>query len=317
MSTTTQVGTRPVPADATEAPRRHLDTSHRVAWAFLAPFGLFYLVFILGPLAYQLVSSFFSTSLVRPGIGSALGFGNYAEVLTSATFWIAVRNTLVFTVLTAVPLVLLGLAMAILVNRVARAQWLFRLAFFAPYVLPSATMALIWYFLYSPELGLIDSLLSALGVGPAAVLGNPLTVLPAIALSTIWWTLGFNFVLYLAGLQEIPRDLYEAASLDGASTWEQIRYITVPLLARTTTLVLVLQIINSLKVFDQIFIMTGGAGGPDNASIPVLMYVYNTSFTDYRVGAASAASMVFFLLILGVSAVWLTLTRRNQGQVNR
>jgi multiple sugar transport system permease protein len=312
MSTTTTVGTRPVPAEATRAPRRHLDTSHRVAWAFLAPFGLFYLAFILGPLAYQLVSSFFSTSLVRPGIGSVLGFGNYAEVLTSATFWIAVRNTLVFTVLTAVPLVLLGLTMAILVNRVARAQWLFRLAFFAPYVLPSATMALIWYFLYSPELGLIDSVLTWLGLGPAALLGNPGTALPAIALSTVWWTVGFNFVLYLAGLQEIPRELYEAASLDGASGWQQIRHITVPLLGRTTTLVIVLQVINSLKVFDQIFIMT--QGGPGTASISVLEYVYNTSFTDYRVGAASAASMVFFLLILGVSAVWLTLTRRSQAR---
>lgn len=312
MSTTATVGTRPVPADATQTTRRHLDTSHRVAWAFLAPFGLFYLAFILGPLAYQLVSSFFTTSLVRPGIGSALGFGNYAEVLTSATFWIAVRNTIVFTVLTAVPLVLLGLTMAILVNRVARAQWLFRLAFFAPYVLPSATMALIWYFLYSPELGLIDSVLSGFGLGPAALLGNPGTALPAIALATVWWTVGFNFVLYLAGLQEIPRELYEAASLDGASGWQQIRLITVPLLGRTTTLVIVLQVINSLKVFDQIFIMT--QGGPGTASISVLEYVYNTSFTDYRVGAASAASMVFFLLILGVSAVWLTLTRRSQAR---
>jgi multiple sugar transport system permease protein len=311
MSTTT-AGTRPAPAAAIRTPRRHLDTSHRVAWAFLAPFGLFYLAFILGPLAYQLVSSFFSTSLVRPGIGSALGFGNYVEVLTSATFWISVRNTIVFTVLTAVPLVLLGLTMAILVNRVARAQWLFRLAFFAPYVLPSATMALIWYFLYSPELGLIDSVLSGLGLGPAALLGNPGTALPAIALSTVWWTVGFNFVLYLAGLQEIPRELYEAASLDGASGWQQIRHITVPLLGRTTTLVIVLQVINSLKVFDQIFIMT--QGGPGTASISVLEYIYNTSFTDYRVGAASAASMVFFLLILGVSAIWLTLTRRSQAR---
>ena len=312
MSTTTPVGTRPAPADATRTPRRHLDTSHRVAWGFLVPFGLFYLLFILGPLAYQFVSSFFSTSLVRPGIGSVLGFGNYVEVLTSATFWIAVRNTVVFTVLTAVPLVLLGLAMAILVNRVGRAQWLFRLAFFAPYVLPSATMALIWYFLYSPELGLIDSVLSGLGLGPAALLGNPVTALAAVALATVWWTLGFNFVLYLAGLQEIPRELYEAASLDGASGWQQIRHITVPLLGRTTTLVAVLQVIASLKVFDQIFIMT--QGGPGTASISVLEYVYNTSFTDYRVGAASAASMVFFLLILGVSAVWLTLTRRSQAR---
>ena len=307
--TTAAVDTRPVPARAVRA-RRPLDTSHRAAWGFLAPFGLFYIAFVLGPLAYQLVSSFFSTSLVRPGIGSALGLDNYVEVLTSSLFWIAVRNTVVFTLLTTVPLVLLGLAMAILVNRMTRAQWLFRLAFFTPYVLPSATMALIWYFLYSPGLGLIDSILSAFGVQSAALLGNPTTALAAVALATVWWTLGFNFVLYLAGLQEIPREIYEAASLDGASAWQQIRHITVPMLGRTTTLVVVLQVIASLKVFDQIFIMT--QGGPGTASISVLEYVYNTGFTDYRVGAASAASMVFFLLILGVSAVWLTLNRRSQ-----
>lgn len=307
--TTTAVTPRPVPVRAARK-HRPLDTSYRAAWGFLAPFGLFYVVFILGPLAYQFVSSFFSTSLVRPGIGKALGFDNYVEVLTSDTFWIAVRNTIAFTLLTTVPLVLLGLAMAILVNRMARAQWLYRLAFFTPYVLPSATMALIWYFLYSPGLGLIDSILSGFGLQSAALLGSPSTALAAVALATVWWTLGFNFVLYLAGLQEIPADLYEAASLDGASAWQQIRLITIPMLGRTTTLVVVLQIIASLKVFDQIFIMT--QGGPDTATISVLEYIYNTGFTNYRVGAASAASMVFFLLILGVSAVWLTLTRRSQ-----
>jgi multiple sugar transport system permease protein len=309
--TTTAVTAQPVPGQAAKT-RRPLDTAHRVAWGFLAPFGLFYLAFVLGPLAYQFVSSFFSTSLVRPGIGSALGLANYVEVLTNTTFWLAVRNTVVFTALTTVPLVLLGLVMAILVNRMARAQWLFRLAFFTPYVLPSATMALIWYFLYSPGLGLIDSVVSVFGVESAALLGNPATALPAVALATVWWTLGFNFVLYLAGLQDIPQELYEATSLDGATPWQQIRFITIPLLGRTTTLVVVLQIIASLKVFDQIFIMT--QGGPGTASIPVLEYVYNTGFTDYRVGAASAASMVFFLLILGVSAIWLTLTRRSQAR---
>jgi multiple sugar transport system permease protein len=310
--TTTAISARPVPARAARS-RRRLDSAHRTAWLFLAPFGLFYLAFILGPLVYQLVTSFFATSLVRGGLGRGLGFANYVEVLTSGTFWIAVRNTVVFTLITTVPLVLLGLAMAILVNRVTRAQWLFRLAFFAPYVLPSATMALIWFFLYSPKLGLVDTILSAFGVQSAALLGDPSTALAAVALATVWWTLGFNFVLYLAGLQEIPREIYEAASLDGATAWQQIRHVTVPMLGRTTTLVVVLQVIASLKVFDQVFIMT--QGGPGTASIPVLEYVYNTGFTDYRVGAASAASMVFFLLILGVSAVWLTLTRR--GQVTR
>jgi multiple sugar transport system permease protein len=122
--------------------------------------------------------------------------------------------------------------------------------------------------------------------------------------------LGFNFVLYLAGLQEIPRELYEAAALDGAGPWQQVRQITIPLLARTTTLVTVLQVIASLKVFDQMYIMT--SGGPNFSTRPVLEYIYDVGFTDFRIGYAAAASTLFFLLILAVSAVWLFVTRRQE-----
>jgi multiple sugar transport system permease protein len=126
----------------------------------------------------------------------------------------------------------------------------------------------------------------------------------------VWWTLGFNFVLYLAGLQDIPRELYEAASIDGAGPWQQIRRITIPMLARTTSLVLVLQVIASLKVFDQMYIMT--SGGPNFSTRPVLEYVYDSGFTDFRVGYASSVSTLFFILVLTVSAVWVFLTRRQE-----
>jgi multiple sugar transport system permease protein len=132
----------------------------------------------------------------------------------------------------------------------------------------------------------------------------------SVALATVWWTLGFNFVLYLAGLQEIPRELYEAASVDGASRWHQVRRITIPLLNRTTALVLVLQIIASLKIFDQIFLMT--AGGPNYSTRVLLEYVYDIGFTDFRTGYAAAASMLYFLVILAVSLVWFFASRRPQ-----
>jgi multiple sugar transport system permease protein len=134
----------------------------------------------------------------------------------------------------------------------------------------------------------------------------------SVALATVWWTLGFNFVLYLAGLQEIPRNLYEAAEVDGASRWDQMRRITIPLLRRTTALVLVLQIIASLKIFDQIFLMT--AGGPNYATRPLLEYVYDIGFTDFRTGYAAAASMLYFLVILAVSLVWFLVRRRQQKE---
>jgi multiple sugar transport system permease protein len=130
---------------------------------------------------------------------------------------------------------------------------------------------------------------------------------------TVWWTIGFNFILYLAGLQEIPRQLYEAAAIDGAGPWQQMRRLTIPMLGRTTTLVAVLQVIASLKVFDQIYLLT--EGGPDFSTIPAVQFIYESGFTSYRVGYASAASMILFVLILTVSLIWFSLVRRQEKGV--
>jgi multiple sugar transport system permease protein len=209
--------------------------------------------------------------------------------------------------------VILGFLLALLANRVASGRWFFRLAFFAPYILPSAVVALIWMWLYTPGLGLFDTALAKMGITAPSWLGDPTWAMPSLAITTVWWTLGFNFVLYLAGLQEIPRDLYEAAAMDGAGPWQQIRSITIPMLGRTTTLVAVLQVIASLKVFDQMYLMT--SGGPNFATRSILQYVYDEGFTNYRVGYAAAVSMLFFLVVLAVSAVWFTLVRRQEREV--
>jgi multiple sugar transport system permease protein len=135
----------------------------------------------------------------------------------------------------------------------------------------------------------------------------------SVAITTVWWTLGFNFVLYLAGLQEIPRELYEASAVDGASPWTQLWQITIPLLRRTTILVLLLQAIASLKVFDQIYLMT--EGGPNFGTRPIIGYIYDIGFTDFRTGYAAAISTLYFVLILVVSAVWLLVNRRQLREV--
>ncbi|MDG4825656.1 sugar ABC transporter permease [Asanoa sp. WMMD1127] len=282
----------------------------RPAAAFLAPFVVLYLAFVIGPALYGLVLSFTDASLVKPGLNGAAGFGNYTEALGSADFWSSLWHTLWFTILTTPPLVILGFGLALLANRVGRGRWFYRLAFFAPYILPSAVVALIWMWLYTPALGLFDTAITKLGMTPPSWLGDAAWAMPSLAITTIWWTLGFNFVLYLAGLQEIPRDLYEAAAMDGASPWQQIRRITIPMLGRTTTLVAVLQVIASLKVFDQMYLMT--AGGPNFATRSILQYVYDEGFTNYRVGYAAAVSMLFFLVVLAVSAIWFTLVRRQE-----
>jgi multiple sugar transport system permease protein len=279
----------------------------------LAPFVILYVLFVVGPAIYGLVMSFFDTSLVKSGLGKFAGFDNYVEAFKSSDFWNSMWHTVLFTILTTPPLVILSFIFALLAERASHGKWFFRLAFFAPYILPSAVMALIWVWLYTPGLGLASAVVDKFGITAPGWLGDPNWAMVSIAIATVWWTLGFNFVLYLAGLQEIPRELYEASAIDGASPWQQIRGITIPLLARTTTLVVTLQIIASLKVFDQMYIMT--AGGPNFSTRPALEYIYDVGFTDYRVGYGAAASTLYFILLLIVSAVWFVQTRRSEKKV--
>ncbi|WP_144713105.1 carbohydrate ABC transporter permease [Curtobacterium pusillum] len=305
--TATPVLTRPT--DATMAPRRLRSASGslsrgqgRSGWLFLAPFGLFYIAFLLGPTIWMIVTSFFNTSTVRTGLGSFAGFANYAEMLTRSDFWSALWHTLQFTLYTTPPLVILAFVFAVLTNRMNRGQWFFRLAFFLPFILPSATISLIWVFIFTPATGLWASMQSALGMTPGSgILSSPNTAMIGVAIATVWWTLGFNFVLYLAGLQEIPRELYEAAAVDGASSWQQIKSITLPLLGRTTTLVILLQIIASLKIFDQVYLMTNG--GPGISTQVSLQLITGVGFTDNRLGAASAASVLLFIVIVAIAVI--------------
>jgi multiple sugar transport system permease protein len=309
---TTETAVRPRTGTAEAEPAARPRSNGLPAAGFLAPFLILYLAFIIGPALYGLVMSFFDTSLVKPGLGTFAGFGNYAEALQSSDFWAGLWHTVWFTLLTTPPLIVLAFVFALLADRAKHGRWFFRLAFFMPYILPSAVVALIWMFLYTPELGLLDTGLAGLGITPPNWLGDPNWAMPSLAVTTVWWTLGFNFVLYLAGLQDIPRDLYEASAMDGATPWQQIWRITVPLLGRTTTLVVVLQIIASLKVFDQMYLMT--QGGPNFATRSVLQYIYDEGFTNFRTGYAAAASMLFFIVVLAVSAVWFGIVRRQQKE---
>jgi len=257
--------------------------------------------------------SFFDTSLVRPGLGSFAGFGNYAEALQSADFWHSLWHTLWFTILTTPPLIILAFVFALLADRAKHGRWFYRLAFFMPYILPSAVVALVWIFIYTPELGLAQVALAKIGITAPSWLGSPNWAMPSLAITTLWWTLGFNFILFLAGLQDIPRDLYEASSMDGAGPWQQMRSITIPMLGRTTTLVAVLQVIASLKVFDQMYIMT--SGGPNFGTRSILELIYDEGFTNFRTGYAASMSMLFFLVVLAVSAIWFTIVRRQEKEV--
>jgi multiple sugar transport system permease protein len=310
---TTSASATPVAAigvDAKAAPRRDRPRDqNRAGWLFTAPFLTLYVAFLIGPVVIGTVISLFNTTTVQSSLGSFVGFSNYTDVLTSGDFWASMWHSVLFTLLTAPLLVLLPLLFAILASRMVRNRWFFRLAFFAPYVVPSSAVCLIFAFMYTPETGLITNAFGWVGLTAPDFFGSTSGAWFAVVLLTLWWTFGFNFILYTAAIQEISHEVYEAASIDGAGPWQQIKSITIPLLRPTMSLVLILQVLASLKVFDQIYILL--AGGPNYTTRPVIQYIYDTGFTSYRGGYAAAATMVYFLMLVMISAAWFLLRRRR------
>lgn len=311
MSTAVQVEqpTSAPPPPSTAAPRRSL-TGRSGIW-FTVPFFVFFAAFLVYPVLYGLYLAFTDATLA--GGGGYVGFANFGEALTDPLVWQTLANTVFFTIGSTVPLVLLPLAMALLVHLGLPGQWLWRLAFFAPFLLPVTVVSLIWVWILQPELGLVNDYLAMVGIAPIPWLQQESTAMWGIIAATVWWTAGFNFLLYLAALQGIPAHIYEASAIDGAGPWRQLRSITLPLLNPTTVLVLVLQVLASLKVFDQIYQMTLSTGGPNGSTRSILMYVYDTGFSSYRLGYASAIANIFFLIIVVLSLAQLRLFNRKEA----
>ena len=288
-------------------PRRR--RGQRSGFWFTLPFLVVFAAFLLYPVGYGIYLALTDASLTGDG-GGLIGFGNFGEAFGDSLVWRTLLNTLYFTVASTIPLVIIPLAMALLVHMGLPGQWFWRLAFFAPYLLPVTVVSLIWVWIFQPQLGLLNDWLGVIGIGPIPWLQQEGSAMWGVVIATVWWTAGFNFLLYLAGLQDIPDHVYEAAALDGAGTWQTLRRITLPMLGRTTGLVVVLQLLSSLKVFDQIYQMT--QGGPNNSTRSILVYVYDQGFSSYRLGYASAIANIFFVLVVVLSLVQLRLFRRRE-----
>ena len=259
----------------------------------LLPFVLAFVLFFLIPAIHTFYLSLTESSLTRTS--SFVGLANYATLVGDASFWASLGNTFYFALLTVIPLTALGLVMAMLVNHFTRAQAWLQGAFFLPFVLPISVMTLIADWMLQPSSGIVNHLLG----GQRAWLADVDWALPMVAIGTVWWTVGFNMLMFLAGLRNIPSDLYEAAALDGARGFTLFRAITWPSLRPVATTALILQLIASLKVFGQTYILT--TGGPFNTTRVTLHYMYETAFTQSDAGYAAAIAMAFVLIVIVLS----------------
>jgi multiple sugar transport system permease protein len=270
------------------------------AYIFLAPFLIFFAVFTVRAVLFAVQMSFFEWQVLRPA-RPFIGLGNYKELFNDAIWWLSLKNTVIFAVLTVAGTTVVGLLAAVAVTRSIKGQGLFRVLLYTPQLLSVGAVGLIWVWFLSNQFGVLNYFLSFIGIRPINWLGDANLVLPALSLTTIWWSFGFPMLIFIAGLQGIPEHLYEAARIDGASGRQLFWYITLPLLRPTMLFVTVLGFIGQFQVFGQIFIMT--TGGPGRASYSVIYYLYQIAFTSFRMGYGSALAIALAVIIAAFTAV--------------
>ena len=285
-------------------------TLQKYLWAgfFLFPSLAGLLVFLIIPMLASLALTFYEWDPLIPTRFTFLGVENYLTLINDADFWAALRHTLFF-IGGYIPLVMVtGLGVALLMNQKLIGRAFFRGAFFMPVISAWVAVALMWTWIFNPKFGIVNYLLGLIGITGPAWLYDPNWAMPAIILTSVWKDTGFVMVLFLAGLQNIPQEYYEAAALDGANSWGKFRYITLPLLSPIVFFTLIISLINSFQVFDQVWIMT--QGGPAGSTSVLVEQIVNNSFRYGRMGYAATLSWVLFLLVFAVT-IFQTRMQKN------
>ena len=277
-------------------------------FAFVAPFLFFYVAILIYPLFLGISLSFRRVDLF--GGGTFVGLDNYLRLAADPVFHQSLLNTFLVALMIVPTLTVLTLLLALALNRSTRDATIFRGIFFSSSVLSVTIVTLIWRFVLAPDAGLLGELWTALGWEPLPFLSHPQLALPALALTTIWWSIGLPMMLFLAGLQQIPEDVYEAAALDGASRWTTFWRVTLPALRRTVVLVVMLQTAAQLQLFGQSQLLT--AGGPSGASRTIVLFIFESAFGRWELGYATAAAEILFILILIVTLTQYWLTSRSR-----
>ena len=279
------------------------------AYLFLSPGLLLFAVFTVFALGFSFYLTFHEWNIIEPD-KPFVGLQNYRDMLDDESFRRAVINTIYFTA-ASVPLTMsIGLGIALLLNRPIRARGLFRTLYFLPVVTPFVVVSIIWNWLYNVDHGLFNYYLlkTQLIDDPLLWLSSQNLAMPAVILMSVWSGVGFSMVVYLAGLQSVPQELYEAAEVDGAGAFNRLRYITIPMLRPTTLFLLVIGIIGSFQIFTQIFIMT--RGGPVERTTTMVYFIYESAFIFYQMGYASTLAYALTVMLLGFTILQIRLYRR-------
>ena len=279
------------------------------AYIFLAPFLLLFSIFCVRATIPSVRISFFDWRLLRPDV-HFIGIQNYVELINDSIWWDAVQNTMFFAVMTVIGATIFGLAAALAVTRRIRGGEFFRVLFYVPQLMSVGAIGLVWNWLLNTQFGTINYFLSFIGIAPVNWLGNPEIVLQSLSMVTIWWTFGFPMLIYIAGLQNIPEQLYEAARIDGANAWQTLVFITLPLLRPAILFVMVTGFIGHFQVFGQPQIITAG-GGPGRASWTVIIYLFQNAWVAFRMGYGTAVAMVIAIIMAVVTTIQFKLINRK------
>ena len=289
-------------------PKTFSERQNRAGFLFVLPALLFFgSVFIL-PLAQSIAYSFYK--ILPGGTMEFVGLRLYEKVLTDSTFWNAVYNTVHLLILSVPTTVILALAVALGLNRITSLRWrnLWASMYFLPFATSLVAAALIWQWIYEPIYGFLNYALSYLGIPPQKWLQSLFQVRPSIAAIGVWIRIGFDTMIFLAALQTIPEEYYEAARIDGATSYQQLRYVTLPLLNAQVIMVCILELIFNFKIFDQVYATT--QGGPASASQTIIMLLYDTAFKFFRFGDASVMAVFVFVTLMIVTLVQWRIFRK-------
>ncbi|MGE5315564.1 MAG: carbohydrate ABC transporter permease [Acidobacteriota bacterium] len=296
-------------ADTRTKTRRHFSA----AWFFLAPALCALTAFFFLPVAAAFVmslSDFDIYSLADFSNARFVGFRNYIDLMHDPLFWKALGNTFYFVAAGGPLSVAASLSAALLINsKLVRFKGFFRSVYFLPVVTTLVAVSIVWRFLYHPRYGMLNYLLSLAGISPVDWLGDPVWAMPAIILLAVWKNFGYNMIIFIAGLQNIPDYLYEAARLDGASAWQQFRSITVPMLAPTTFFVVIITMIGYFQLFAEPYVMTDG--GPLQSTMSVVLMMYKEGFKWWSMGYSAAVAFALFAIIAGATAIQMLIQKQT------